>query len=325
MKFSVIVPVYNAEKFLKKCVDSVIAQTYSDWEIILVDDGSVDHSWEIISCYVKKDSRIRGVKQENGGPGKARNTGLENATGDYVIFLDSDDYIDPEYFELLKPKAEKSDVVFVDVLRVDNRGKAIKKETMSSYKRAGKDSFQRAMMTGKAPWGGVRKTVSLDLIRKNDIKYSLLRIGEEALYSFRIFEAAKSIDFLDERPVYIYVDHDGSQSKLTSDDPWGETVKGLKEFIKKDAEKYEKFANTLNAFNVIATIVSIDRITQMYCGAERKRRIQERMRVYLDNYDSKYGIDKKSLVRKARVLLPFVKMGITFPIVICSNLRRMVK
>lgn len=322
MKISVIVPVYNAEKYLSKCIDSVIAQTYADWEMILIDDGSKDDSWNIIREYEKKDHRVIGIQQSNAGPGKARNAGLKKATGDFVVFLDSDDYIDRDYFQLLQDKSEDADVVFIDILQVDPDGKLLAKERMSQYKSYSKEAFQRAMMTGKALWGGVRKAVRLKLIKDHNIEYSALKIGEEALFSFRLFEVAERIDFIDEKPVYMYVNHEGSQSKLTVDDPWGGTVKVLKEYLAEEPERYQKFANTLNAFNVAATIVSIDRMTQMYRGKERKQKIASRMDEYREMHDAMYPIDKKSLVKKASVLLPFLKNGITSPIVLCSKLRK---
>lgn len=93
MKISVIVPVYNVEKYLDKCILSVINQTYKDLEIILVDDGSPDRCPEICDEWAKKDSRIKVIHKENGGQGTARNMALDICTGDYVIFVDSDDYI----------------------------------------------------------------------------------------------------------------------------------------------------------------------------------------------------------------------------------------
>lgn len=90
--FSIIVPVYNVEKYIHQCLDSIIAQTYSDWECILVDDGSTDKSGMICDEYAKVDSRIKVIHKPNGGVSSARNLGLENATGEWVCFLDSDDW-----------------------------------------------------------------------------------------------------------------------------------------------------------------------------------------------------------------------------------------
>ncbi len=105
MKISVIVPVYNAEEYLKNCIMSVVRQTYDNWELILVDDGSSDGSLSIADLAAEKDERIRVIHQKNAGPGAARNRGIKEALGDYVVFLDSDDYIDKNYFQLLVPKA----------------------------------------------------------------------------------------------------------------------------------------------------------------------------------------------------------------------------
>lgn len=113
---SVIIPVYNVEKYLEECVDSVLAQTYTDWEAILVDDGATDSSGRMCDAYAAKDPRIRVIHRENGGLSAARNTGLKAARGEYVYFLDSDDYIEPDTLALLLKTAEReqADVVFFD-------------------------------------------------------------------------------------------------------------------------------------------------------------------------------------------------------------------
>lgn len=113
---SVIIPVYNVEAYLTECIDSVLAQTYPDMEIILVDDGSTDASGKICDSYENQDSRITVIHQENRGLSEARNTGLDRAKGEYIYFLDSDDWILPETLELLTEKAEtdSANVVFFD-------------------------------------------------------------------------------------------------------------------------------------------------------------------------------------------------------------------
>ena len=115
---SVIIPVYNVEEYLERCIDSVIAQSYRDIEIILVDDGSVDSSGIICDKYKEKDNRIKVVHQKNSGMSGARNTGLEYACGEYVYFLDSDDIIHPECLKihletLLKNNADMTVAQFV--------------------------------------------------------------------------------------------------------------------------------------------------------------------------------------------------------------------
>lgn len=98
---SIIIPVYNVEKYLCKCIDSILGQTYKELEIILVDDGSTDNSGVICDKYEKKDNRIKVIHKKNGGLSDARNCGLDNAIGEYIAFLDSDDWVDFKYIEIL--------------------------------------------------------------------------------------------------------------------------------------------------------------------------------------------------------------------------------
>ena len=101
IKFSVVLPIYNVEKYLNRCLDSVMNQTYKKLEIILVDDGSPDNSPQMCDNWAKVDDRIKVVHKKNAGLGEARNSGLDVATGDYIVFFDSDDYIDTRLFEEL--------------------------------------------------------------------------------------------------------------------------------------------------------------------------------------------------------------------------------
>lgn len=101
VELSIIVPVYNVEKYICKCLDSILAQTFSDFEVILVDDGSTDASGKICDDYAKKDNRIVVIHRENGGLSAARNTGIKYANGAFIAFVDSDDYIAPNMYETL--------------------------------------------------------------------------------------------------------------------------------------------------------------------------------------------------------------------------------
>ena len=118
--FSVVVPMYNVEQFLPKCIDSLLAQTLSDIEVILVDDGSPDRCGEIAESYAKKDSRITVIHRMNGGLGPARNSGIVAAHGEYIGFVDGDDWVEPEMYETLYATASHSnaDVVFTGMKTV---------------------------------------------------------------------------------------------------------------------------------------------------------------------------------------------------------------
>lgn len=120
-KVSVIIPVYNTEKYLKECLDSVICQTLTDIEIICVNDGSTDSSLEILKEYASKDERIKVLEQKNKGAGAARNLGLKYAKGEYLAFLDSDDFYNPDFLEKMYNKANKTlaDLVICSVNSYD--------------------------------------------------------------------------------------------------------------------------------------------------------------------------------------------------------------
>jgi len=124
-KISVIVPVYNTAQYLSKCLDSILNQTLKDIEIIIVNDGSKDNSQEIIDDYTKKDHRIKSILKENGGLSDARNVGIDGATGDYIAFVDSDDYIDIMMLEKMYVLSQKhsSEIVMCDLVKVDENGK----------------------------------------------------------------------------------------------------------------------------------------------------------------------------------------------------------
>lgn len=113
MKVSIIVPIYNMEKHLEQCIDSIILQTYKDLEVILVNDGSTDRSSEICDMYSKKDSRIKVIHKKNGGVSSARNVGISSATGEYVLFVDSDDYISSDMVNVLLSTIEENKVDLV--------------------------------------------------------------------------------------------------------------------------------------------------------------------------------------------------------------------
>ena len=118
-KISVIIPVYNVEKFLKRCLDSVLAQTFQDFEVICVNDGSTDKSGEILESYAFRDNRIRIFTQDNQGASVARNNGLKNIHGDYIFFLDSDDVIHYQAFEILTKLLEDNNVDMVSFDQLD--------------------------------------------------------------------------------------------------------------------------------------------------------------------------------------------------------------
>lgn len=115
-KISVIVPVFNTEKYLHRCIDSILSQTFTDFELLLIDDGSMDASGAICDEYAKKDTRVRTFHKENGGVSSARNLGLDEAKGEWITFADSDDWVGADWLEIYEPYLEKNDTLIAQGL-----------------------------------------------------------------------------------------------------------------------------------------------------------------------------------------------------------------
>lgn len=294
---SVIVPAYNSEMFIGKCIESVLAQTYSNWELIVVDDGSRDNTFGILKKYAEVDSRIRVIHQENQGPGIARNTGIAEAKGNYVVFIDSDDYIEKDYFQLLSKHDE--DVVFINVRDVDEDGHVLKEEYMSKNKKLSKDVILRRQMTGRIDWG-VRKALKINILRENNVKYTKHKIGEEALYSFQVLWYAKSVAFI-EKPLYNYVQRGESQSHLKVDDPWGGVAIAMKDKVM-EMQLYPEFANTINAFLLTASAVSANCLAKKYSFSDYLTKVKICRRQLNEAINNEYPIDKANMSTKAMIV-----------------------
>lgn len=123
LKYSVIVPVYNTEKYLDRCISSIVSQNFDDYELILVDDGSPDACPMLCDRWAERDEHIKVIHQENGGLPAARNSGLNMAVGDYILFVDSDDYVTEDYFEKFEREDLPSGWLIYTDCAVDKKGK----------------------------------------------------------------------------------------------------------------------------------------------------------------------------------------------------------
>lgn len=194
---SVIIPVYNVEEYLRECIDSILNQTYQNFEIILVDDGSTDSSGTICDEYVDKDDRVSVVHQKNAGPSKTRNTGLENATGKYIYFLDSDDYIEKNTLELLINTAESNDadLVFFDALSFADDGSEVKQGYFVNGTYESKSGYE--MLTELHNNKDYHCSVVLlfierTLLNSNNIRFlESAYCSEDMLFTYKVFCSSK--------------------------------------------------------------------------------------------------------------------------------------
>ena len=206
---SIIVPVYNASKYLKKCLDSLVNQTKKELEFILINDGSTDNSESIIKSY--NDNRIKYFKRSNHGIGKTRNFGISKSTGKYIMFLDSDDYLEENACEILYKKINKErfDLVVCDFYRVVNDSKIIEKIT--SFKNTSlKDNPNLLLNVNLAPWNKIYRS---DLIKNNNIKFIEDLKYEDAPFVVLSLLKSKKIGKVDKTLVY-YTIHEKSETTV---------------------------------------------------------------------------------------------------------------
>lgn len=205
-EISVIIPVYNIQQHLRECLDSVLGQSYPHLQVICVDDGSTDESPAILAQYAQKDNRVQVIRQQNAGPGAARNTGLEAATGEYVIFLDSDDWFEPDFLEKMVDTAvrEGADVAICRAVEFDtNSGRELPSEWMMKKQYLpGKLAFAPQEMadhlfqfTYGMPWD---KFYRRELLTTSGIRYPALKNSEDLAFVYPTLLAAKRIAVVDE-------------------------------------------------------------------------------------------------------------------------------
>ena len=216
MKISIVVPIYNAEKYISGCVDSLLGQTYKDIEIILIDDGSTDKSPEICDNYVKEHANIKVIHQQNGGVSAARNRGMETAVGEYVVFVDADDYVLPTYCENLIGFADEiTDLIVSGFVFVEGTGKIKKTVKVTDLSNCTPESlktnfdFYYHLALLNSPFAKLYKK---DLIK--DICFNTdVSMGEDFLFNLECYKKSKSIKFVPIAEYYYNISNENSATK----------------------------------------------------------------------------------------------------------------
>lgn len=210
---SIIIPVYNAEKYLRKCIGSVIAQTCKDWEMILINDGSKDDSLAICQEYAEMDERIRVIDKENGGPSSARNKGLEEARGKYVYFMDADDWIEKNFLESffnlnLNPNDDNYDIIFQGFVRESSGGREDKSFAMNADTSimSKEEIICRLYKEHVYGWSWC-KLFRREIIDKYHLRFDeSLRLWEDELFTTEFLQHADKIKTINSH-LYHYICH----------------------------------------------------------------------------------------------------------------------
>lgn len=243
--FSVIIPVYNAQQHIKRCMESIIDQSYTDLEIILINDGSTDNSGEICDDYAQKDKRVKVIHKENGGVSSARNAGLEIATGDYISFIDPDDWIDRNMYETLFSHISDANI---DVLRFNAyRKDEIINELPFDGVYTNEDLENKVLlpMIGAEAFGGMfilgvlwLHIYKREIIEKYHIRFNTrLRRCEDRLFTLTFTIHAKSMKFIKD-VLYHYEVYDESLSNKYDPYRWEQELIYLNE-LKEEYYKYK--------------------------------------------------------------------------------------
>jgi len=205
---SIIIPVYNAQDYLGACIDSLLVQSYSNFEILLVNDGSTDSTLKLMQEYAVKDSRVKVFNKANAGVSSARNLGITQCQGDYTIFIDSDDVIHYEYIELLLKKAvsENSDITICDYYVTEGGS-----ENVISYSGSEDITCYISEILNHNVWGVLwNKMFKSSLYKSNGIFFpDGINMWEDIYFCINTLVVAKKISFV-ERPLYYYTIRKGS-------------------------------------------------------------------------------------------------------------------
>ncbi|GFI40418.1 putative glycosyltransferase EpsJ [Thomasclavelia cocleata] len=197
MEFSIIIPVYNGEQVIEQCVISILNQKFTDFELLIINDGSSDRTGEICELYEKRDKRVKYLRQSNKGPSEARNLGLNNARGEYICFIDADDYVEEYYLESINKNIKKysPDIIFLGFVFENQKTKEVlSKVSIESklYKRDEFSALAKKLIDNDIFGYTWCKVIKKDILRNIyfDTNYSL---HEDTLFICNVFEKAFSI------------------------------------------------------------------------------------------------------------------------------------
>lgn len=311
-KVSVIIPVYKVEDYLHRCVDSIINQTLKELEIILVDDGSPDDCPSICDEYALKDERIKVVHKPNGGLSSARNVGLKIATGEYIFFVDSDDWLDLDGLELLYKTAIEQQVDFVRYRAIRTGWPGLPenapcmlgehREILGGYysKDRIKEELYPKLFVSKqltlspilGAWGSL---YNREFLQSNNLYfYDEIRFSEDMIFSANVVYKAKNFYYIDNACVYHYFYNPNSISKSFRKDRW-ESCKQLIKYFYRDFENLKDYdfkpqLERLKWFCILLGLnerkyLNDSKIRQNYCKEIIDDKIVKDTKLKLSNFD----------------------------------------
>jgi glycosyltransferase involved in cell wall biosynthesis len=239
---SIIVPIFNSEKFLDKCIESILAQTYKKFELILIDDGSIDKSIEICIKYTNKDDRVKILREVNSGPSVSRNIGIDNAKGSLITFIDSDDYIESTMLEkMVRGLSESCDLVMCGYAAIYlnkniNRQPFSRKIPLDYLLDEFSDLYEKLLI--QYVWN---KMYKMDIIKNNNIRFDTKTSrGEDMLFNLEYLQKCKYINFIEDI-LYNYIRYNQQSLTLKYNPQLFEDQQRVFNKIRLILSKYEKY------------------------------------------------------------------------------------
>lgn len=304
---TVVIPVYKVEKYIDKCIESILNQTYSNLEIILVDDGSPDNCGKICDNYIEKDVRIKVVHKENGGLSDARNAGIDIANGKYITFVDSDDYIDSEYVELLYKtiKKDKSDMAISSHKVIYENGTILKKATEEESILKPKEVLKRILYDDGIDLSAWAKLYKIELFE--EIRYPKGRLFEDAATTYKLVDKCKKISIIS-KSTYNYIIRRNSITNVNFSEKKMDLIISTEEmcsYIKKKYPDLEMAANRRLMYAYLSTL------TQLIKSNKKNEKVEKKLYGYIKQ-NSKMILRDKNVPKRDKVAIISTKFGLGF-------------
>ena len=274
---SIIVPVYNVEDYLPSCLESIQAQDYQNLEIIIINDGSTDNSGSICDRFAENDDRIKVVHQVNGGLSAARNAGIGRATGDYIVFVDSDDLLHPSYVSILLNTLTQSccKLAMCDMQRFQDMPEIVRvPENTSKEILTSKKSIQRFLL-GEW-WSACAKLYRSDLFKT--VRFPVGRNNEDYAILTRVFEQCDKVVYL-HCSLYFYRHRPGSITKSSLNDHSFDEIDNCVDVLEYVAQKHPEFYAEAEA-NLAYSLEKLYRELQSARAPQYKNRLQQMLGLY---------------------------------------------
>lgn len=303
---NIIIPVYNAENYLRRCIESVLCQTYRNIEVILVDDGSKDSSPNICDEYTKKDKRIKVIHKDNAGPGSARRDGVKMAMGEYISFIDADDYIDKNMFQVLIKKVKRDiDIAQFGYRKVTTTGEVLSTVELKPIEISG--SYECALYyasqnnTTNFLWNKLYRAKLFQ-----NVVFPQLYAGEDSCILTQLYAFAKRIISID-KPLYNYVMTTDSLCRRPFEEKKLDNIKAGK-FMYYFYQRYFPELSNFSALHICSYAAkSYCELNQVDIDISEKENISKSL---VDDFNQYYSLSKGSIARRksSKLRIVFVEL-----------------